>query len=67
MKQITLDYTTYQEELKLAKVEGFEIVIGLSKDLNNIIQDLVSHDSTKFHKAMDKLRKINYELNKAGK
>jgi hypothetical protein len=62
MKTITLDYETYEKELKAARVYGSNILKNLPKELEEILHGLNSYDRKAFDEAKARLLKLLNEV-----
>lgn len=62
MKQITMDYETYEKEIKEAKLEGFEKQKDLLKKLKSVAKGLQDRDMDGFNLGMYDLQKLIKEL-----
>lgn len=62
MKQITMDFETYEKEILAARSEGFEIVRELYKELPAALEKLGSHYSDKHYEGTRALKEIYYKL-----
>lgn len=68
MKQVTLDWETYNKELLAAKQEGFELIVGLEERLRDVSQQLnkvynrndLYAPAYKLNIICDQLSKINF-------
>lgn len=67
MKTITLDWDTYESELKQARKDGFDLVEDLHKKLPGIIKDLRGYDGDAHYKAMVELCRIESALREVRK
>lgn len=62
MKTITLDFETYQSELKTSRLEGFEMRRQVVKELHSILDSLNTSDANKFHAAKYMVAKLLTDL-----
>lgn len=64
MKTITMDFETYQEELKQARIKGFDVTKGLHSKLTSLIEVLSCGlmDRDAFYKAKRDLANLLKEL-----
>lgn len=62
MKQITLDWSTYCDEIRNARLSGFSYRRDVLADLEQIIKAMRDHDSGAFHAAERRLFKLIDEL-----
>lgn len=63
-KTITIDYDMYRQELLDAQQRGFEVVVDLKADINQIAKDFRGYDSETRNSAIYKLEYIITRLNK---
>lgn len=62
MKQITMDFETYEAELKEQRLKGFEISRNLLPRLQEMMKALNGYSSDDFNKARNELLKLIYEV-----
>lgn len=67
MKQVTMDFDTYVEELKAAKHLGFNIVPELKDRLLKIVKAVESRQGDAFDKAIHEIHVLLRELDQVGK
>lgn len=62
MKTLTIEYKLYLQELKQAKMEGFEHRRGLYETLRSILDGIDNYDHNKYRTSRIKLAEILTEL-----
>jgi uncharacterized coiled-coil DUF342 family protein len=68
MKTITIDYNLYIKELNEARIEGFDKLPDLKKNLKSLLEKInTTSTNDEFEKSKRKLTEILYSLEKDDK
>lgn len=62
MKTITLDYETYQNELKEARTQGIPYIKEIKIAIENLIKSTNGHNANDFYEARHQVYKILQKL-----